>query len=87
MLLNLKQLMFLKITKTNQKPSKNFVIKDFLTNETGIASFFQPKWTSLLIVSNIFSSEGVSKTSVLIFYSKKRPLLKFLLHSEISIYH
>ena len=45
--------------------SKNRAIKDFLTLEIGIASFFHPKYTSLFVVFSILSLEKVSINSIL----------------------
>ena len=65
--------MFLKITKFIQKLcQKTLLIIDFLVCEIGIASFFQPKWTSFsCAVLSIFSKVRFQK-----FYSKNYSLKK-----------
>ena len=45
--------------------SKNLAIMDFFVLKTGIASFFQPKWTSLSIVLSEVLREDSSRNSIL----------------------
>ena len=53
---NLKTTNVSKNNNINQKKSKTLAIIDFLVCVIGIASFFQPKWTSLFAVFNAFFS-------------------------------
>ena len=52
--------MFLKKTNYPKIASKSLTIKDFFDSATGIASFFQPKFESLLAVFKVFSIEKIS---------------------------